>query len=143
MLKRYFIDEVTETRASRRQAFSLFSQVNGWADWCSVVRHARLFGGEWREGAALLFVADLPRLPPAPVVVRIQEYRENESIAWGLELPMASITHRFTFIDDGEGGCRVHQEQWSEGVMTLLTLPAGRLIHRFDQRFAREFAAMF
>ncbi len=72
MLKRYFIDEVTETRASRRQAFSLFSQVNGWADWCSVVRHARLFGGEWREGAALLFVADLPRLPPAPVVVRIQ-----------------------------------------------------------------------
>ena len=69
MLKRYFIDEVTETRASRRQAFSLFSQVNGWADWCSVVRHARLFGGEWREGAALLFVADLPRLPPAPVVV--------------------------------------------------------------------------
>ncbi|NQY85451.1 MAG: SRPBCC domain-containing protein, partial [Alcanivorax sp.] len=55
MLKRYFIDEVTETRASRRQAFSLFSQVNGWADWCSVVHHARLFGGEWREGAALLF----------------------------------------------------------------------------------------
>ena len=46
MLKRYFIDEVTETRASRRQAFSLFSQVNGWADWCSVVRHARLFGGQ-------------------------------------------------------------------------------------------------
>ncbi len=88
-------------------------------------------------------MADLPRLPPAPVVVRIQEYRENESIAWGLELPMASITHRFTFIDDGEGGCRVHQEEWSEGLMTLLTLPAGRLIHRFDQRFAREFAAMF
>jgi hypothetical protein len=56
---------------------------------------------------------------------------------------MASITHRFTFIDDGEGGCRVHQEEWSEGLMTLLTLPAGRLIHRFDQRFAREFAAMF
>ena len=143
MLKRYFIDEVTETRASRRQAFSLFTRVSGWADWCSVVRHARLFGGEWREGAALLFVIDLPRLPPAPVVVRIQEYRENESITWGLELPMASITHRFTCIDDGEGGCRVHQEEWSEGLMTLLTLPAGRLIHRFDQRFAREFAAMF
>ena len=69
MLKRYFIDEVTGTRASPRQAFSLFSQVQDWSDWCSVVRHARLFGGQWRPGAALLFVADLPRLPPAPVVV--------------------------------------------------------------------------
>ncbi|MBL7249139.1 SRPBCC family protein [Alloalcanivorax sp. C16-2] len=143
MLKRYFIDEVTDTRASPRQAFSLFSQVDGWSDWCSVVRHARLFGGQWRRGASLLFVADLPRLPPAPVVVRVHEYRENECIAWGLDLPMARLIHRFTFIADGDGGCRVHQEEWSEGLLTLLTLPAGRLIHRFDQRFAAEFAAMF
>ncbi len=70
-----------------RQAFSLFSQVDGWADWCSVVRHARLFGGQWRRGANLLFVADLPRLPPAPVVVRVHEYRENECIAWGWTCP--------------------------------------------------------
>lgn len=143
MLKRYIIDEVTETRASRRQAFSLFSQVSGWSDWCSVVRYARLFGGEWRRGAGLLLVADLPGLPLAPIVVRVRDYRENQSISWGLTLPMASITHRFTFIDDGDGGCHVHQEEWSENLMTLATLPTARLIHRFDQRFAAEFAAMF
>lgn len=143
MLKRYIIDEVTRTRASRRQAFSLFSEVSDWAAWCSVVRHARLFGGQWRPGAGLLFVADLPGLPPAPLVVRVLEYRENQRITWGLKLPMASITHRFTFIDDGEEGCRVHQEEWTDNLMTLATLPAARLIHRFDQRFAAEFAAMF
>lgn len=143
MLTRYFIDEVTETRASRRQAFNLFSQVSDWSDWCSVVRYARLFGGRWRPGARLLFVADLPGLPPAPVVVTVLEYREHECIAWGIDLPMARLVHRFTFIDDGQGECRVHQEEWSEGALTLLTLPLGRVLHRFDQRFAAEFAALF
>ncbi|KYZ88140.1 hypothetical protein A3Q32_01680 [Alcanivorax sp. KX64203] len=142
MLKRYFIDDVTDTAASRRQAFSLFIRVDDWADWCSVVRYARLFGG-WRPGATLLFVIDLPGLPPAPVAVKVLEVVENERISWGLSLPLARIQHRFSFIDDDEGGCRLHQEEWSEGAMTLLTLPFGKLIHRFDRRFAAEFAAMF
>ena len=47
------------------------------------------------------------------------------------------------FIDDGQGGCRVQQEEWTEGLLTLLTWPAGKLIHRFDTRFAAEYAAMF
>jgi len=28
-------------------------------------------------------------------------------------------------------------------LLTLLTWPAGKLIHRFDTRFAAEYAAMF
>ncbi|MEQ3723445.1 SRPBCC domain-containing protein [Alcanivorax sp.] len=143
MLKRYLVDEVTDTRASRKQAFKLFADADNWASWCSVVRHARLLNGGWRPGALLLFVADLPRLPPAPVVVKVLEYKENERITWGLQLPFARIIHRFTFIDDGQGGCRVHQEEWTEGLLTLLTWPAGKLIHRFDTRFAAEYAAMF
>ena len=143
MLKRYLVDEVTDTRASRKQAFKLFADADNWASWCSVVRHARLLNGGWHPGALLLFVADLPRLPPAPVVVKVLEFKENERITWGLQLPFARITHRFTFIDDGQGGCRVHQEEWTEGLLTLLTWPAGKLIHRFDTRFAAEYAAMF
>ncbi|EKF75020.1 hypothetical protein A11A3_06186 [Alcanivorax hongdengensis A-11-3] len=143
MLKRYLVDEVTDTRASRKQAFRMFADIRSWQDWCSVVRHARLLNGDWRSGSLLLFVADLPGLPPAPVVVKVQEFRENERITWGLKLPLGSITHRFTFIDDGEGGCRVHQEEWTEGLLTLLSWPAGRLIHRFDTRFAAEYAALF
>ncbi|MBD3644612.1 MAG: SRPBCC domain-containing protein [Alcanivorax sp.] len=143
MLKRYLVDEVTDTRASRKQAFKLFTDATNWQNWCSVVRHARILNGNWRPGALLLFVADLPGLPPAPVVVKVMEYKENERITWGLHLPFARITHRFTFIDDGQGGCRVHQEEWTEGLLTLLAWPAGKLIHRFDTRFAAEYAAMF
>ena len=41
MLKRYLVDEVTDTRASRKQAFKLFADAENWSSWCSVVRHAR------------------------------------------------------------------------------------------------------
>jgi hypothetical protein len=143
MLKRYFIDEVIDTSVPRRQAFNLFSQVSDWADWCPVIRYAHLFGGHWRPGAKLLLVADLPRLPPAPVLVTVLTYREHDCIAWGIDLPLARLVHRFTFLDDGQGECRVHQEEWSEGALTVLTLPLGGLLHRFDQRFAEAFAALF
>lgn len=143
MLKRYLVDDVTQTGAPRKQAFRLFADANSWQDWCSVVRHARLLNGDWRPGHFLLFVADLPKLPPAPVIVKILEYRENERITWGLHLPFARITHRFTFMDAEDGSCQVHQEEWTEGLLTLLSWPAGKLIHRFDTRFAAEYAGMF
>ncbi len=143
MLKRYLVDEVTDTRASRKQAFKLFADANNWASWCSVVRHARLLNGGWRPGALLLFVADLPRLPPAPVVVKVLEYKENERITWGLQLPFARIIHRFTFIDDGQGGCRVHQEEWTDGLLTLLPWSAGHRSHRFVTRFTSGYSATF
>lgn len=143
MLKRYLIDEVTDLPVSRERAFQHFKQSEQWKNWCSVVRHARLLKGDWQPGSLLLFVADLPRLPPAPVVVKILEYKENERIEWGLHLPFARITHRFSFVDDGQGHCRIHQEEWTEGLLTLLAWPAGKLIHRFDSRFAAEYAAAF
>lgn len=143
MLKRYIVDAVTDIDAPRTQVFRFFADADRWQDWCSIVRHARLLNGSWKRGGFLLFMPDLPRLPPAPVVVRIQEYEENTRITWGLKLPFASITHRFTFMDDGEGGCRIHQEEWTEGLLTPLGLPAGPLIKRFDMGFADELAAQF
>ena len=144
MLKRYLVDEVTDTGAPRKQAFKLFAEASNWQNWCSVVRHARLLNGDWRRGAFLLFVVDLPGLPPAPVVVKVYEYKENERITWGLDTPVGRILHRFTFLDDDNGNCRVHQEEWTEGLLTpLVGWPAGKVIHRFDPRFAAEYAAMF
>lgn len=144
MFKRYLSDEVVDTLAPRKQAFKLLSEASNWQNWSSVVRHARMLNGDWRPGAFLLFVVDMPGLPPAPVVVRVYEYEENERITWGLDTPVGRIFHRFTFMDDDDGNCRVHQEEWTEGAMTpLVGWTVGKIISRFNTRFGAEYAAMF
>lgn len=143
MLKRYYTDLVTSASVGPRQAFRFFCDVDSWRDWSSVIRHARLFGGEWRPGGLLLFMPDLPRLPPVPIVVKIIDVQPEQSITWGLSTPVGSLLHRFRFIATEDGGCRIHHEEWSEGIVTLLAWPAGRLIQRFNDRFARELAEMF
>ena len=71
MLRHYYTDLVTSACVPPRQAWRMFADVQAWRDWSSVIRHARLFGDEWRPGALLLFMPDLPGLPPVPLVVRI------------------------------------------------------------------------
>jgi hypothetical protein len=43
----------------------------------------------------------------------------------------------------GDGFCRIHHEEWSEGLLTLAVWPAGGLINKFNKQFAAELAAMF
>jgi hypothetical protein len=143
MLKRYYTDVVTEANVPAKQAFRFFTQIDDWQDWSSVIAHARLLGANWKQGGRLMFMPKLPGLPPVPLLVEILEYRQDECITWGLKLPFASIQHRFSFIPVGDGTCRIHHEEWSEGAMTLMLLPAGRFISKFNDRFARELAAMF
>lgn len=143
MLKRYYTDLVTEANVPARQAFRFFTRIADWQDWSSVIAHARLLGSDWSEGGYLMFMPKLPGLPPAPLVVKILEYRPDEQITWGLKLPFTSLQHRFSFVPVDEGSCRIHHEEWSEGPLTLMLWPAGRLIRRFNDRFARELASMF
>lgn len=143
MLKHVYTDLITEARVSAAQAFRFFCRVGDWKDWSSVIQDARLFGRGWRKGAFLMFMPKLEGLPAVPLVVRILDVQEERSITWGLSVPGARMVHRFTFIPAGEDRCRIHHEEWSEGAMTLVAWPAGRLIRRFNQRFASELSAMF
>jgi len=142
MLKRYYTDLVTDAAVPPRQAFRFFCKVDDWQDWCTVIRHAKLYGDQWKPGARLLFMPDLPGLPPLPLLVSIQAVEEDRSIVWGLDLPFARLLHRFHFIPAENGTCRIHHEEWSEGLMTVLAWPAAGLIRRFNERFATELAAM-
>lgn len=143
MLKHYYTDLVTEAPASAREAFRLFTRIDDWSDWSSVIAHARLLSGDWHEGGYLVFMPKMGNLPPAPLVVKILEYEPDRHITWGLKLPFASMQHRFSFVPVSGDQCRIHHEEWSEGVMTLVIWPLGRWIRKFNNRFARELAAMF
>lgn len=142
MLQRYYTDMVTEVPASARQAFRFFCQVDDWSSWSEAIRYARLFGG-WEKGSLLVFAAKIGRLPPAPLPVRILDFQQDRELTWGLEIPGGCIKHRFTFIPTAEDHCRIHHEEWSEGVVTLLAWPAAGLIRQFNEAFARQLAAMF
>lgn len=143
MLKRYYTDSVTDLPVTPRQAWKFFSEVDNWRDWCSVIRYTKRFGTDWEKGAFFLFVADLKGLPPAPLPVTIVEVEPEKTLVWGVKTPLGSILHRFNFIDLGDGRCRIHQEEWSEGVATLLMFPVGKLIGKFNQQMADELQAMF
>lgn len=143
MLKRYYTDATTDLPVSARQAWKFFSQVDNWHDWCSVIRYVKRFGDDWKPGSFFLFVADLPGLPPTPMPVAILEVEPGKTLVWGIKTPLGSIRHRFTFIDLGDGSSRIHQEEWSEGVATLLMWPLGKLIDRFNLQMAKELEAMF
>ena len=143
MLKRYFTDATTDLPVTARQAWKFFSQVDDWRDWCSVIRYVKRFGNDWKQGGFFLFVADLPGLPPAPLPVTILEVVPEKTLVWGVKTPLGGVIHRFTFIDLGDGRSRIHQEEWSEGVATLLMWPVGKLINRFNQQMAKELEAMF
>ncbi len=143
MLKRYYTDLVTEAPVSARQAYRFFCNIDDWSDWSGAIDKAKLFGGQWRKGAFLMFAPKIDKLPAVPIVVRLLDVQPDRSITWGLELPGASLKHRFSFIPVGDDHCRIHHEEWSEGLMTLLAWPAASLIRRFNDRFARELAAMF
>jgi len=143
MLKRFYTDLVTEARVPAHQAYRFFCNINDWKDWSSVIADARLFGGEWKKGAFLMFAPKLDGLPALPIVVRLLDVQPDRSISWGLELPGARMVHRFSFVPYADGACRIHHEEWSEGLMTLLVWPAGKLIRKFNDRFARELASMF
>ena len=143
MLRRYYADMVTEAAVPPAQAFRFFCNVPAWAEWSSVIAHARLLNGDWRRGALLMFAPRLPGLPPAPLIVPILEYEQDYRITWGVNLPMARMLHRFTFTPAEDGSCRIHHEEWSEGVISLLAWPVTRRLRQFNERFARELAAMF
>lgn len=143
MLKRFYTDLVTEARVPAKQAYRFFCNIDAWKEWSSVIQDARLFGKEWRKGTFLMFMPKLDGLPPVPLVVRLLDVQEGRSISWGLQVPGARMVHRFTFVPVSDGSCRIHHEEWSEGLMTLLVWPAARLIRRFNDRFASELAAMF
>lgn len=143
MLKRYYTDLVTEANVPARQAFRFFQQIADWQDWSSVIAHARLLGKGWTEGGHLLFMPKMGKLPPVPLVVEILEVEPDRHITWGLKLPFNSLQHRFSFVPVDEESCRIHHEEWSEGPLTLMLWPVGPLIRRFNDRFARELAAMF
>lgn len=143
MLKRYYTDMVTEVAVPAKQAFRFFCNVDDWKDWSSVIRYAKLFGDQWEPGATLMFMPDLPGLPPAPLVVKIIDYQQDSTIVWGLDLPYARLLHRFTFIPADNGHCHIHHEEWSEGLMTVLAFPAAGLIRKFNDRFAAELSSMF
>jgi hypothetical protein len=143
MFKRYYADMVTEAAVPPAQAFRFFCNVQDWADWSSVIASARLLNGDWRRGALLMFAPKLPGLPAAPLIVPILEFEPDHRITWGVNLPMARMLHRFTFTPVEGGSCRIHHEEWSEGVISLLTLPVTRRLRAFNERFARELAAMF
>lgn len=143
MLKRYYTDLVTEAPVSARQAYRFFCNIDDWADWSSVIDRAKLFGGEWHQGAFLMFAPKIGKLPAVPLVVRLLDVEPERSITWGLQLPGGSIKHRFSFIPLDNDHCRIHHEECSEGLITLLAWPAASLIRQFNDRFARELAAMF
>lgn len=142
MLQRYYTDMVTDVPVSARQAFRFFCKVEDWGTWSDAVRYAKLFGG-WKTGALLVFAPKFGKLPAAPLPVRILDFQQDREITWGVEVPGGCLKHRFTFIPSGEGQCRIHHEEWSEGVVTLLAWPMAGLIRRFNDTFARELAAMF
>lgn len=145
MLERYYTDDTCDLPVTPRQAWRFFSQVDDWSDWCSVIRYVKRFGNndDWQAGSLFVFVADLPGLPPAPLPVKILEVVPERTLVWGIQTPLGSIRHRFSFIDLGDGRCRIHQEEWSEGGATLLMWPLGRQISRFNRHMATELAAMF
>jgi hypothetical protein len=145
MLKRYYTDLVTEAEASARQAFRFFTRIEDWRDWSSVIAHARLLGRDWEQSRFLVFMPRLPGapLPPVPLLVEILAYEPYRHITWGIRLPMASLQHRFSFVPVEDNRCRIHHEEWSEGALTLMLWPVGHWIRRFNDRFARELAAMF
>lgn len=143
MLKRYYTDLVTEADVPARQAFRFFTRIEDWRDWSSVIAHARLLGRDWESSRHLVFMPKLPGLPPVPLLVEILEYEPERHITWGIKLPLASLQHRFSFVPVGQESCRIHHEEWSEGVLTLMLWPVGRWIRRFNDRFAHELAAMF
>ena len=143
MLKHFYTDLVTEAQVPARQAYRFFAKINDWKDWSGAIADARLFGGEWKKGAFLMFAPKLDGLPALPIVVRLLDVQPDRSISWGLQLPGARMVHRFSFIPVSDSSCRIHHEEWSEGLMTLLVWPAGRLIRKFNDRFAAELAAMF
>ncbi len=143
MLKRFYTDMVTEAAVPAKQAYRFFCQINDWKDWSSAIADARLFGGTWKKGAFVMFAPKLDGLPAVPLVVRLLDVQPERSISWGLQLPGARMVHRFSFIPVDENSCRIHHEEWSEGLMTLLVWPAGKLIQKFNNRFATELASMF
>lgn len=143
MFKHFYTDLVTEAQVPARQAYRFFCQIDDWKDWSSVINRTRLFGGEWRKGAFLMFAPKLDGLPAVPIIVRILDIQPERSISWGLQLPGARMVHRFSFVPITDDTCRIHHEEWSEGLMTFLVWPAGKLIRKFNNRFARELAAMF
>lgn len=141
--RRYYADMVTDAAVPPAQAFRFFCNVSDWQDWSSVIHRAKLLNGDWRKGSLLLFMPKLPGLPPAPLVVPIIEFEQDYRITWGIDLPFMRMLHRFTFTPVEGGSCRIHHEEWSEGVVSLLTLPVAGALRRFNDRFARELAAMF
>lgn len=143
MFKRYYTDLVTEAHVPAKQAYRFFCQINDWKNWSSVIADARLFGKDWKQGTFLMFAPKLGKLPPVPLVVRLLDVQPERSITWGLKLPGASIQHRFSFIPVDNNTCRIHHEEWSEGLVTLLAWPAAELIRKFNNRFASEMAGMF
>lgn len=143
MLKRYYTDLVTEAPVSARQAYRFFTKVNDWTDWSAAIHRVKLFGGEWRQGATLIFWPKVGDLPPVPLPVKILDVTPDRSITWGLDLPGAKLKHRFNFIPVDDNSCRIHHEEWSEGLLTLAVWPVGGLINRFNNQFASELAAMF
>lgn len=143
MLKRYYTDLVTDAEVSAQQAYRFFTQVDDWQNWSNSIDKVKLFGGEWRKGATFIFWAKLGDLPAAPVPVKVLEVIDGQSITWGLDLPGAKIKHRFNFIPVDQGSCRIHHEEWSEGLVTILAFPVGGLITKFNEQFAGELAAMF
>lgn len=143
MLKRFYTDLVTEAQVPAHQAYRFFCHINDWKDWSSVIADARLFGGEWKQGSFLMFAPKLDGLPALPIVVKLLDIQPERSISWGLELPGARIVHRFSFVPVDDGACRIHHEEWSEGFMTILVWPVGKLIKKFNDRFAKELASMF
>lgn len=143
MLKRYYTDLVTEAPVPAKQAYRFFTRHEDWADWSGAIHKVKLFGDEWRKGATLIFWPKVGNLPPVPVPVKILSVKPDQSITWGLDLPGAKLKHRFSFIPVGDGFCRIHHEEWSEGLLTLAVWPAGGLINKFNKQFAAELAAMF
>lgn len=143
MLTRYYTDSTTDLPVSARLAWQFFSKVEDWPNWCSVIRHVKRTDDSWKKGGFFLFVADLPGLPPAPLPVFILDVEPGKTLVWGIKTPAGSVRHRFSFIDLGNDQSRIHQEEWSDGLATIMMLPVGRLISRFNRQMASELEALF
>lgn len=143
MLTRYYTDSTSDLPVSVKQAWRFLAKVEDWPDWCSVIRYVKRPADDWVKGGFFLFVVDLPKLPPAPLPVTILEVVPEKTLVWGVKTPFGSVRHRFNFIDLGDGHCRIHQEEWSTGITTLLMLPVGHLITRFNKQMAAELESMF
>jgi hypothetical protein len=107
--------------------WAVFLDVSGWSSWNPSLWHARVSGGQLREGATLTWAFNPIRrryLYKLPARAEIVELEPCDRVTWEARAPGFHALHSYRFAGLGERRCRFGSWEVAEG-------PAYRGLSRF------------